>query len=48
MMWFAWEYEKVQDLDEEGEARWRKTWLERLERREYVPNLLPVCLLMLK
>lgn len=39
-MRYAWEYEKVRDLDEEGEERWRKLFLEKLERREYDPFLL--------
>ena len=31
MMWYAWEYEKVEGDDED---KWKKGWLERLERRE--------------
>lgn len=31
MMWYAWEYEKVEGDDED---KWKKEWLERLERRE--------------
>ncbi|KAL5510943.1 hypothetical protein ACEPAG_4700 [Sanghuangporus baumii] len=47
MMWYAWEYEKAEN-DEGGtinEEKWRKAWLERLERREVMIQIL---LLMLK
>ena len=36
MMWYAWEHEKAES-EERGnveEEKWRRTWLERLERRE--------------
>ncbi|KAL5493059.1 hypothetical protein ACEPAI_4507 [Sanghuangporus weigelae] len=47
MMWYAWEYEKAEN-GEDGtinEEKWRKAWLERLERREVMIQIL---LLMLK
>lgn len=38
MMWYAYEYERTDSGDgkEVDEEKWPKTWLERLERREYV------------
>ncbi|KAH8110399.1 hypothetical protein DFH11DRAFT_785139 [Phellopilus nigrolimitatus] len=43
MMWYAWNYEQVDDdVDEE---KWRKEWLERLERRE---TMIQILLNMLK
>ncbi|KAL5536204.1 hypothetical protein ACEPAF_25 [Sanghuangporus sanghuang] len=47
MMWYTWEYEKTEN-GEDGtidEEKWRKAWLERLERREVMIQIL---LLMLK
>ena len=46
MMWFALNYEKADGDDEKRRAEgpwvndlWRKKWLERLEKREYVLHL---------
>ncbi|EJC99917.1 uncharacterized protein FOMMEDRAFT_170406 [Fomitiporia mediterranea MF3/22] len=47
MMWYAWEHEKSEH-EEEGkvdEDKWRKSWLERLERRE---AMIQILLIMLK
>ncbi|THH05192.1 hypothetical protein EW145_g4980 [Phellinidium pouzarii] len=43
MMWYAWEYEKADG--ETDEETWRKEWLERLERRE---AMIQILLTMLK
>ncbi|KAL5513831.1 hypothetical protein ACEPAH_4232 [Sanghuangporus vaninii] len=47
MMWYAWEYEKTENSEGGtiNEEKWRKAWLERLERREVMIQIL---LLMLK
>ena len=40
MMWYVYELEKAEN-EEDGaidEEKWRKRWLERLERRECVPT----------
>ena len=34
MMWFAWNYEKVDDIGEVDDEKFKKCWLERLEKRE--------------
>lgn len=42
MMWYAWNYEKDGDGDAANEVeseKWKKRWLERLERREYVLSI---------
>lgn len=34
MMWFAWNYEKADESVAADDEKWRKGWLERLEKRE--------------
>lgn len=34
MMWFAWNYEKVDESVDADDEKWRKCWLDRLEKRE--------------